>query len=82
MVLVKEKTIKSYQYDENGSCIAFVEEIEQYHYRDKEEKVGHSKLMKEKGFEDSGQVKENIGTITHPNSVWFGGYYRYNRRTE
>lgn len=79
MVLVKEITTKSYQYDENGSCTAFVEKIEQYHYRNEEEKNEHSERMKEKGFEDSGQVKENIGTIMQPNHVWFGSYYRYNR---
>ena len=79
MVLVKEIITKSYQYEENGSCTTFVEEIEQYHYRNEEEKNGHSQRMKKRGFEDSGQVKENIGTILKPNHVWFGSYYRYNR---
>ena len=79
MVLVKEITTKSYQYDENGNSTTLVEEIEQYHYRNEEEKSGHSKLMKERGFEDSGQVKENIGTIMQPKHIWFGSYYRYKR---
>lgn len=33
--------------------------------------------MEDNGYEDSGQVKENIGTIMQPNHVWFGSYFRY-----
>lgn len=77
MQLVKEVTIKTYKYNETGGVAAFQEDIEQYHYRGEEEKISHAKQMKQKGFEDSGQVKENIGTIMNPNHVWFGSYYRF-----
>ena len=53
--------------------------IEQYHYDSKEERDEHAKQMTEKGFEDSGQVKENVGTIMNPELVWFGSYYKYER---
>ena len=33
--------------------------------------------MKDDGFTDSGQVKENIGTVMQPELVWFGSYYKY-----
>ena len=38
-----------------------MKEIEQYHYRDEEEKVEHAKQMKSIGFEDSGQLKKKMG---------------------
>lgn len=53
--------------------------IEQYHYDSREERCEHAKQMPEKGFKDSGQVKENVGTIMNPELVWFGSYYKYER---
>ncbi len=76
MKLIKEITTKIYKCDKSGGVTTVQEDIEQYHYRDEEEKIGHTKQMKNRGFEDSGQVKENIGTIMSPNLVWFGSYYR------
>lgn len=37
----------------------------------------YTKLMEENGYKDSGQVKENIGTIMQPEHVWFGSYFKY-----
>jgi hypothetical protein len=82
MKLIKESTTNKYEYQDEKVVSILVEEIEQYYYNDETEKEKHAKRMIDRGFSDSGQVKENIGTITHPNLVWFGSYYRYNRRTE
>lgn len=82
MKLIKESTTKKYEYEKEKVISVLVEDIEQYYYNDKVEKEKHSKHMSDRGFSDSGQVKENIGTLVHPNLVWFGSYYRYNRRTE
>lgn len=76
MKLVKEITTKTHKYNESGDVTTVQEDIEQYHYRNEEEKIGHAEQMKDRGFKDSGQVKENIGTIMSPNLVWFGSYYR------
>lgn len=77
MQLVKEITTKTYRYDKQGVSSALVEEEEQYYYRNEEEKLGHAVQMKNEGFKDSGQVKENIGTVMNPELIWFGSYYRF-----
>lgn len=77
MLLVKEITTKTYKYASNGISNTYIEEVEQYHYRNEEEKLAHKKQMEEKGFEDSGQVREDINhSIMNPEYVWFGSYYR------
>lgn len=35
--------------------------------------------MQKLGYEDSGQQKENLGTLMQPKMVWFGSYYKYER---
>nr|DAO32066.1 MAG TPA: hypothetical protein [Caudoviricetes sp.] len=75
MKIIKESIIKNHSYD-NGIHSCYTEEIEQYHYDSEEERSEHTKQMTEKGFKDSGQVKENVGTIMNPEFVWFGSYYR------
>lgn len=52
--------------DENAKCSCIIEEIQQYIYKDEEEKLSHSKAMEIYGFEDVGQVKTNLGDIHHP----------------
>lgn len=78
MKIIKESIIKKHSYEngEHTSCTAI---IKQYHYDSREERDEHAKQMIEKGFEDSGQVKENVGTIMNPELVWFGSYYKYER---
>lgn len=78
MKIIKESIIKKHSYEngEHTSCTAI---IKQYHYASREERDEHAKQMTEKGFEDSGQVKENVGTIMNPELVWFGSYYKYER---
>ena len=68
----KESIIKTYREKD-----ILIETIKQFHYSTEEERVVHCKLMKEDGFTDSGQVKENIGTVMQPELVWFGSYYKY-----
>nr|DAQ68339.1 MAG TPA: hypothetical protein [Bacteriophage sp.] len=79
MQIVKESIIKKYSY-ENGDHSTYTEVIEQYHYDSEEERNKHAEQMTEKGFKDSGQVKENVGTIMNPEFVWFGSYYKYERK--
>lgn len=78
MRIVKENIIKTHRYSIDGSDNdTLIETIEQYHYESKEEKEKHKMEMQSKGFEDSGQVRDNIGTIMNPIYVWFGSYYKY-----
>ena len=78
MQIVKESIIKKHSY-ENGVHTSYTEVIEQYNYDSEEERNKHAEQMTEKGFKDSGQVKENIGTFMNPELVWFGSYYKYER---
>ena len=68
----KESIIKTYREKD-----ILIETIKQFHYSTEEEKTEHCKLMKDDGFTDSDQVKENIGTVMKPEYVWFGSYYKY-----
>lgn len=77
MKLVKKRTDESYYYEGDSLKEVFIEEIKQYHYKDEKEKLEHSRSMQELGYRDSGQRKENIGTIMSPTMVWFGSYYKY-----
>lgn len=78
MKIVKENIIKTHRYSNDNSCgDILIETIEQYHYDSYEEKEKHKIEMELRGFEDSGQVRENIGTIMKPQRVWFGNYYKY-----
>lgn len=79
MKLVKNRTDKSYYYEGDSLKEIFTEEIKQYHYKDEKEKLEHSRIMQELGYEDSVQQKENIGTIMQPKMIWFGSYYKYER---
>ena len=80
MLLVKESVIKNYIYDDKQKCSVIIEHIKQYHYEN--EKKVHREIMQEQGFEDSGQVKCNIGTVFNPKLKWFGGYYKYTKSME
>lgn len=75
--LVKEQLTKKHRYDEDARHSLLVETVEQYHYDSAETKEIHKGVMEAKGFEDSGQVKENIGTFNKTVFVWFGSYYKY-----
>lgn len=77
MQIVKEIETKTHSIDENGINHILIEKIEQYHYDSETEKKEHSKEMQAKGFEDSGQVRTNIGSIMQPEHVWFGSYTKY-----
>lgn len=79
MKLVKKRTDESYYYEGDSIKEVFIEEIKQYHYKDEEEKLGHSRIMQKLGYEDSGQQKENLGTLMKPKMVWFGSYYKHER---
>lgn len=54
-----------------------VETIKQFYYDSENEKTAHCKEMEREGYKDSGQVKENVGTVMKPEHVWFGSYYKY-----
>ena len=73
MIQIKKETvIKTFR--ENNILI---ETIKQFHYSTEEERMIHKTLMETEGYKDSGQVKENIGTIMQPEHVWFGSYFKY-----
>lgn len=78
MRIIKESIIKKHSY-ENGDHSSYIELIEQYLYDSEEERNKHAEQMIKNGFKDSGQVKENVGTIMNPEFVWFGSYYKYER---
>ena len=72
--IVKETVIKTFREED-----ILIETIRQFHYDTEDEKIKHKKSMEEDGYEDSGQVKENIGTVMKPEYVWFGSYFKYER---
>lgn len=69
--LKKETVIKTFRDKD-----ILIETLKQFHYNTKQEKMNHMKLMEEEGYKDSGQVEENIGTVTKPEYVWYGGYVK------
>lgn len=73
MVIIQKETVTK-RYREEG---IYEETIIQFHYDTEKEKLTHSREMQLKGFEDSGQVRENIGDILNPKFVWFGSYYKH-----
>lgn len=76
MQIIKESIVKKHLY-ENGWHSTYIEVIKQYYYDSEEERNKHAEQMIKNGFKDSGQVKENIDTVMHPELVWFGSYYKY-----
>lgn len=68
----KETVTKRYKEDS-----IYEETIIQFHYDTETEKLEHSREMQKNGFEDSGQVRENVGDMLHPEYVWFGSYYKH-----
>ena len=73
MIKIQKETVTK-RYREDG---IYVETIIQFHYDTETEKLNHSKEMQKSGFEDSGQVRENVGDMLHPDYVWFGSYYKH-----
>lgn len=69
----KENIIKTYREKD-----ILIETIKQFHYSTEEEKMAHCKLMEDEGFIDSGQVKQNIGTVMKPEYVYFKERKRIN----
>lgn len=73
MIQIKKETvIKTFRDND-----ILIENIKQFHYSTEEEKMEHKASMEADGYKDSGQVKENIGTIMQPEHVWFGSYFKY-----
>lgn len=73
MVQIKKEIVtKTYRDDD-----ILIETVKQFQYSTEGEKFSHKGLMESDGYMDSGQVKENIGTVMQPNHVWFGSYYKY-----
>lgn len=72
--LVKRITTEIFQDKGN-----FKETVVQYHYDTVEARAKHANEMLSKGYTDSGQVNENIGSIMNPQYVVFGSYYKVER---
>lgn len=79
MQIIKESIVKRHSY-ENGEHSSSVEVMEQYHYASEDERNKHAEQMIKNGFKDTGQIKENVGTVMNPELVWFGSYYKYERK--
>ena len=73
MVKIQKETVTK-RYGEEG---IYEETIIQFHYDTETEKLEHSREMQKNGFEDSGQARENVGDMLHPEYVWFGSYYKH-----
>ena len=73
MIKIQKETVTK-RYREDG---IYVETTIQFHYDTETEKLNHSREMQKSGFEDSGQVRENVGDMLHPDYVWFGSYYKH-----
>lgn len=72
MKINKEIITKTYREND-----ILIETIKQFYYDTEEEKAEHCKEMERDGYNDSGQVKENIGTVMKPKRILFGSYYKY-----
>lgn len=72
---MKSKEIITKNYDDEGFLVK-TEIVEQYFYVSQDEKELHKTFMQSCGFEDSGQVQINVGTLTNPVYKWFGSYYK------
>ena len=72
MEIVKEIVTKKYR--ENS---VLIETVKQYHYDSEEERENHLEEMRKNGYHNSGQVKDNISTMSDPHYVWFGSYFKY-----
>lgn len=72
--LVKRITTEIFQDKGN-----FKETVVQYHYDTRAERFEHSNEMLSKGYTDSGQINENVGSILNPIYVLFGSYYKVER---
>ena len=81
--IVKESIVKTHSYNLYGEDSVKTEFIEQYYYDSEEEKMSHKQSMESNGFHDSGQTKENVGSVDAPVYVWFGQYHKtkYNYTT-
>lgn len=79
MKYLQERKTVTYDRKEDGTlCGVLTEIIQKYVYESEEEKLKHRDEMIRSGYDDTGQVKENFGTIMEPKLVWFG-CYRYER---
>lgn len=53
--------------------------IEEYYYDSMEEKCSHGTEMIERGYEDSGQINYNCGSIYNPEYRIYGRYIKYEK---
>lgn len=72
MVKLKKEVITKIHVN-NGMVI---QTIMQFNYDNEEEREKHKKEMEARGWEDSGQVRESVGSIMNDEYVWFGSYHK------
>ena len=72
--LVKRNTMEI--FNDTGN---FKETIVHYHYDTLEARTKHASEMLSNGYTDSGQVRENLGSVMKPQYVYFGSYYKLER---
>lgn len=73
MKLMKVVETTKFDYDTRTKLITTVR---CYHYKDEAEKKRHAVVMAKKGYEDSGQVQENIGSFASPIWVFIGQFHK------
>lgn len=71
--LVKEIVTTEYNYEQDKKAISTVK---QYIYSSMDERYRHVISMEKLQYSESGQVKENIGSLDNPNLVPFASFYR------
>lgn len=70
-ILKRETVTKTY----NKYC-TITQESKEYHYDTKEARDLHSIKMQKEGWNDSGQVCDNVGTVMNPIYVPYAIYYK------
>lgn len=72
MKLKKESIEKTYR---EKDILISIEQF--YHYDSETERTEHKCKMEELGYHDSGQIKDNIGTLFEPKYVWCAWYNKW-----
>lgn len=88
LILNKEELIRDMRKVEEiihkryKNNIIYTTTIIEFHYNTESDKIKHSKEMQKQGFTDNGDRIKNLGTLTEPDFVWFGRYYKDEYETE
>lgn len=82
MKLIRRSSTETYYYNNDSIESTLKETVIEYCYNNETEKKIHKEKMEAAGFHDSGQEKNNTGTINEPEYVWYGRYWKSDRVME